>query len=223
MAESSPLRIVKTVPFRMSFPVLPPNEAREDEDSGRRTYQLAMLFPPGLVLEPFKVALFHAMADKFGPDPTKWPRVKQTPAHVLKDFEEYNRNSKTPLPGDWKGWTLIRANRPEKTKSGASNAPGVVGPIRGADGKFPPITDAREIYGGRWARASIDAYHFDIKNKNSGVTFGLVNVQLLKGDKPFGAGKPAAENDFDDASEEWSGQGDAFEKGEPAGAAADWG
>ena len=32
------LRRLRTVPFRMSFPCLPPMEPRVDEDSGRKTY-----------------------------------------------------------------------------------------------------------------------------------------------------------------------------------------
>lgn len=222
MAEISKLRKVKTPPFRMSFPSIPPHEAREDDKSKRRSYQLGMLFPPGLVLEPFKVALWHAMADRFGPDDKKWPRIKRKPEKVIKNFEEYNAEAKTVLKGDWKGWTLIRANRGEKTKDGRDNAPHVVGPTAGADGKFPVITDRREVYGGRWARATIDAYYYP-DDVNDGVTFGLGNVQLLKHDTAFGGGRPSAEDDFDNASEAWSGQGDAFEKGEPAAAAAgDW-
>jgi Protein of unknown function (DUF2815) len=207
--EKPNLRRIRTVPFRMSFPVLPPMPPRKD-DAGRETYQLSMLYPPGTDQAPFRAALREAMVVKFGPDPKQWPRIKQTPDLVIKDFDEYNRNAKTPLSGDWKGWLLIRAN---STASPTIKPPNVVGPIRGSDGKFPVITDLREIYGGRWARATIDAYHFDIKNKNNGVTFGLSNVQLLKPDKRFAGDRPDAEQDFEDASEAWAGQGDAFEKG----------
>lgn len=214
MAEPSPGRVVKTVPFIMSFPCLPPMDPRKDEDSGRETYQLAMLFPPGTDQAPFRTALRLAMVDKFGADPKQWPRCKQGPDQVLKDFEEYNANAKTPLAGDWKGWLLVRANAMVK------KPPRVVGAVKGANGEFPLITDTREIYGGRWARAAIDSYHFDIKNKNNGVTFGLGNVQLLKNAPAFGAAPRKAEDDFDNASEEWSGQGDAFEKGSAAGADA---
>lgn len=216
MAEANPARKVRTVPFRMSFPNI--LEPREDEETGRKTFQLTMLYPPGTDLTPFKLALRAAMADKFGADDSKWPRCKRGTKEVIRDFAEYNASSKKPLAGDWKGWTMIRANSAEKYP------PGVVGPTRDANGKFPTITDGREVYGGRWARATIDAYHFDGK-KNDGVTFGLKNVQLLKADKSFSAAATAPEEDFDDASEEWSGQGDAFEKGAeaPAGADSNWG
>lgn len=203
--KDNPARKVKTVPFRMSFPnVLTP---REDEDSGRKSYQLSMLFPPGTNMDPFKAALKAAMTDKFGDDPSKWPRCKRGPKDVIRDFAEYNREAKKALPGDWAGWVMIRANCADKYP------PGVVGPIKGADGKFPRVTDPREVYGGRWARSTIDAYHFDGK-KNDGVTFGLKNLQLLKHDSNFGGAQQKAEDDFDNAPEEWAGgEGDDFDKG----------
>jgi hypothetical protein len=213
-------RRMRTPPFRMSFPTLPPMAPRKDDESGRETYQLTMLFPAGTDHAPFKKCLKEAMIAKFGPDQKSWPRIKQTPELVLKDFDDYNSNvAKTPLPGNWEGWLMIRANAKAAPDI---KPPHIVGPTRGEDGKFPVITDLREIYGGRWARATIEAYHFEIKGKNNGVTFGLSNVQLLKADKRFGAERPLAEDDFDDASEEWSGQGDAFETGEDDEADTQW-
>ena len=215
MAENNPARKVVTPPFRMSFPSL--LEPREDEETKRKTYQLSMLFPPKTDMTKFKLALRAAMSDKFGADDTKWPRCKRGTKEVIRDFGEYNASTKKPLKGDWSGWIMVRANCSDKY------APGVVGSIKGADGKFPRVTDPREVYSGRWACAVIDAYHFDGK-KNDGVTFGLKNVQLLKHDTSFVGAQSAPEEDFEDASEEWSGQGDAFEKGEPAAATGgDWG
>jgi hypothetical protein len=203
----NPCRLI-TVEFRLSFPNLPPAPPRKDEDTGRETYGIGMLFPPGTDKTPFMDALRHAMIVKHGSDVKKWPRLKMGPDQVLKDFEEYNANSKTPLPGDWENWILVRAN---SRVSETSRPPGVVGPTRGPDGMFERISDLREIYGGRWAKASIDAYYYNIKGKNNGVTFGLSNVQLLKHDSRFGAMRPPAEDDFEDASDEWAGKGDAFE------------
>ena len=204
------LRRLRTVPFRMSFPCLPPMKPREDEDSGRKTYGLVMLFKPPVDKAPFLKALNEAMKHKFGPDTTSWPKIKRKADDVLRDFEEYNAESKSPLAGDWKGWMMVSANA---VASDSMKPPAVVGPILGPDGTFPVITDLREIYGGRWARATIEAYYFNVKNKNNGLTFGLSNVQLLKPDTRFGAERPAAEKDFDEVHGEMAGEGDAFEKG----------
>jgi hypothetical protein len=221
MAANDPTRKIITVPFRMSFPNIPPHGPREDETTKRKTFQLSMLFPPGTSMEPYETALRAAMVEKFGDDPKKWPRCKCTPATVIKDFDEYNANSKTPLPNDWSGWKLIRANAAEKSP------PLVVGDRRGPDGKFPRVTDPREVYSGRWASAAIDAYYFP-GDKNNGVTFGLKAVQLLKHDTCFAGAVFIPEDDFQDASDEWSGRGDAFERGSTSAAAAaangsDWG
>lgn len=212
--ETNPARKVKTHPFRMSFPNL--LEPRTDEDSGRKTYGVTMLLPPGADLKPFKVALKAAMADKYGADETKWPKLKRGPVDVIQDFGEYNASRDKPLAGDWKGWTKISAN------ASVDYPPGVVGPTKDSSGKFPAVTDKREVYGGRWARATVDAFVYERKD-GKGVTFGLKNVQLLKADTNFGGAISAPEEDFDNASEEWAGEADAFDKGAEEKNGSDWG
>jgi hypothetical protein len=203
------LRRLRTVPFRMAFPILPPMPPRTDEMSGRKTYGILMLFPPPFDDAPFRTALEAAMIAKHG-DRSKWPRCKRGPDDVIKDFAKYNADMKTPLQGDWSGWWCIGANA---TAMDNVAPPAVVGAIMGPDKTFPRITDLREIYGGRWARATIDAYYFEIPRKNNGVTFGLSNVQLLKHAERFGFSRPPAERDFDEVRGEMAGEGDAFETG----------
>jgi hypothetical protein len=208
MTEATNPRKIKTPPFRMSFPSL--LEPREDEETKRKTYQLNMFLPPGVDLSPFKAALVAAMEAEHGTDKSKWPKLKRGPAEVIRDFAAYNADRDKPLAGEWAGWTLIRAGAGEKYP------PSIVGPIKGADGKFPRITDAREVYGGRWARATIEAYFYDHKSGGKGVTFGLLNVQLLKHDDPFGKAVTAPEADFENASEEWAGSDGDWGNGEKA-------
>lgn len=216
--KDSPARKVRTPPFRLSFPwILTPKEDKGDDGKPKKTYQLSMLLPPGADLKPFKAALRAAMAEKFGDDSKKWPNLRHKPDDVIRDFGQYNAGAKKPLAGDWTGWTLVRANAPE------SYPPGVVGATKGPDGKFPAVRDAREVYGGRWARATIEAFHF--AHKGGGVTFGLKNVQLLKHDTNFSGAVTAPEDDFDNASEEWAGEADAFDRGgeaENTKTASDW-
>jgi hypothetical protein len=199
-AEKPNPRKLKTVPFRMSFPFL--LEPKEEEENGvvKRSYQLSMLFPPGTDKAPFNAALKAAMVEKHGEDKSKWPKLKRGPSDVLRDFGEYNSERDKPLPGDWTGWLMVRANANEKFP------PNVVGPKKNPDtGKFPVIKDAREVYSGRWARATIDAFFYKDKKGGTGVTFGLKGVQLLKHDSNFSGAVSVAEKDFDDASEEWAG------------------
>lgn len=223
MTEAVSARKIKTTPFRMSFPqLLTPKEETNDkgEKTGKKSYQLSMLFPPGTDLAPLKVALKAAMQEKHGDDVSKWPDLRHKPVDVIRDFARYNASRKKPLPGDWAGWTLVRANAQE------SHPPGVVGPTKAANGKFPDVRDMREVYSGRWARASIDAFYFAVKG--GGVSFGLKNVQLLKHDTNFSGAVSAPEGDFDDASKDWAGDDrtagapDQFEKGDPGPTGNDW-
>jgi hypothetical protein len=209
MAQQEDLRKVKTPEFRMSFPYLLEPRAGFKGNTERRTYGIEMLFPPKTNMTPFRDALTAAVTMKFGDNRKDWPRLSRTPKDVLRDFGEFNSQAKTPLDGDWDGWTMVRANCSDKV------APYVVGPVKNGDGIFPRITDPREIYGGRWAKAVLQAYYYPGPT-SSGVTFGLVSVQLLKHDTHFGVGRSKPEQDYENATEEWSGQSDDYERGAPA-------
>lgn len=201
-------RKVRTPEFRMSFPYLLEPRAGFKGNTERKTYGIEMLFPPKSNMAPFNNALVAAMAMKFGPDKKGWPRIQRTPKDVIRDFGEFNSQAKTPLEGDWDGWFMVRANCSDKV------APYVVGPLMDANGIFPRITDPREVYGGRWAKAVLQAYYYPGPT-SSGVTFGLVSVQLLKHDSHFGIGRSKPEQDYENASEEWSGETNANEYGTP--------
>ncbi len=212
------LRKFRSEPFRMSFPSLPPGKPRKNDKSGKEQFEITALCPPHTAeIERKKAmkAFEAAMSEKFGSDKSKWPKLKRKPADVLRDFEEYNADGEKPLPGDWKGWLMFRANATTKYP------PNVVGPVKGSDGKFPVVTDEREVYGGRWARATFEAVYYDHAEGGKGVTLSLINVQLLKHDKKFGGSVTAAEKDFDDATPEMAGEGDAFDSGEQASTTSD--
>lgn len=199
--DAAKAKKIRTDPGRMSHPNILKPRTEKDEETGieKTQYQLALLLPPGTDKKRYMDALKAAMIFKFGPDTATWPKLKRKPSDVVKDFAEYNAERDKPLPGDWTGWLMVRANADVK------HPPNVVGPTKGADGKFPRITDDREVFGGRWARATLDAFFYDSKKGGKGVTFGLNNVQLLKTDTNFGGAVTAAEEDFDDASTDWAG------------------
>ena len=189
---------VHTPRFRMSFPTL--LEPRENP-GGALTYGVSMLYPPKTDLEPFKEALNNAIVNKLGSDRQRWPRIKRDVKDVIMDFGAFNEQGNKPLPGNWKDWTVIRAN------AKAEYPPKVVGPMHDADGKFPLITDKREVYGGRWARAVIDAFYFEVAG-NNGVTFGLQQIQLLMRDTPFGMTRASSEEVFTEMPDDYEGDND---------------
>lgn len=217
MADTQSTRKILIGPFRMSFPsILKPREYR-DEKTGAVSlrHELTALCPPTLPLTHADKALEEAMIAKFGADPARWPKLKRKRADAIADFAKYNsEDANKPLPGDWAGWRMIRTSSP------GDRPPNVVGPVKVLNAKtgkleFPVITDSREVYGGRWARATVEAYAYDRKD-GKGLTFGLVNVQLLKHDAPFGRAAAKAEDDFDDATPEMAGGGDADWGDKPA-------
>ena len=61
--------------------------------------------------------------------------------------------------------------------------------------------EPEEIYSGCYVRASINAYAFNIQG-NSGVSFGLNNIQKVRDGEPLGGGGSKAEDDFDDDFED---------------------
>jgi hypothetical protein len=213
----NPGQKIKTDPFRMSFPwILLAKEDKGDDGKVKKTFQLGMLYPPGTDLTKYKAALAAAMTNKFGADKSKWPNLRHKPADVIRDFESYNAGTKKPLAGDWKGWTMIRANAPE------AYPPGVVGPVKGGQRQVPE--HHRRSRGVRRPVGARDDRRVPLRPHQTGgkgVTFGLKNLQLLKHDTNFSGAVTAPEEDFDNASDEWAGEADAFDSGkEPAGAKA---
>jgi hypothetical protein len=163
-------------PCRMSFPWL---FKPQDTDGGPR-YQLNMLFPPKTDFKKFEDALYDCMEDLFGKDAKKWPRGRNDrgPDEVIRDATEKD------YEGYKEGWKFVKA---------ASKDPvGIV------DARRDPVTNEREVYGGRWCRASVTVVAYD--NKSKGVGVYLNSIQLLDHDEQFG-GRGPAKNDFED----WEG------------------
>lgn len=165
---------IRTPEFRVSFPSV--FEAKSF-DGGAAKFSVVMIFPKGTDLKPLKDLAQKAVLEMW-PDATKRPK-----------------NLKNPLrDGD-----TDRSDRPEFAGSMFATAstkmrPGVVGLNKGADGKLVQLT-AEQFYAGCYAHATITAYAYSNKG-NSGVAFGLQNVQKLRdGEKLSGSAKP--DDDFD--------------------------
>ncbi|WKV16946.1 hypothetical protein [Microcystis phage MJing1] len=181
MSEKKPAtKSVKVGPGRLSFPAL---LEPEENDQGKLKYGTTILLPPDYDTKPLLDELWRAWKEKFGQDPKKWPKgsTVRTPDKVIRDASE-----KPHLAGYEEGWSFISAR--------ADNKPGVV------DAMVRPVTEKREVYPGRWAYITVNAYCYT--KPTTGVTFGLNNVQLLRDDTPFGGAAPKAETEFDTVAEE---------------------
>jgi hypothetical protein len=163
-------------PGRLSYPHL---LKAQDGENGPR-FSTAILLPPETDVSKLNAALKAAFVEKFGPDQAKWPKGQnvRTPDKVIRKAEEVysTKTNERTYGSEFDGWYVVNVS------CNADNPPEVV------DAMVEPVTNPREVYAGRWARISANAY-------------GLNNVQLLK-NAPAIAGKAPAKNDFDAVAEE---------------------
>lgn len=174
---------VMTPRFRCAFArVFKPEAFEEGKEP---VYSITMLFPKGETdISDLKRVAIEAKKAKWG---DKSPKKLRTPFRDgdSEDFED--------LDG-FEGNIVVRATSKWK--------PGIV------DRKLQNITDESEFYSGCWARATVQAFTYDMASK--GVSFALQNLQKLDDDDPF-SGKAKAEDDFDDEESERSDEAKEFD------------
>lgn len=74
--------------------------------------------------------------------------------------------------------------------------------------KFPTITDPAAVYEGCYARASLNAYAYDVDG-GKGVAFGLNRVQFVEDGPKIARMRTRPEDDFDDVGGKNVSEGDA--------------
>lgn len=148
-----------------------------------------LLIPKSADITALKEAVFEAGKDKFAKafkdGGGKWPSSLRNPFKKTADNDR--------LVAALESADLKVEDFPLFFAARSKDKPGVVGPSGKSDG-----IEAEQVYPGRWARMSIQAFGYE-KDGNKGVTFGLVNVQLLDNDDEFviGGGRVSAESEFD--------------------------
>lgn len=185
-----PTGTIRTPKFRMNYPsLLTPNtrnEPRKDK-AGKEyhNYELGMLIPPTADISMLRKAASDAAIEEHGIEKIKdWQARERWNSPFLDAFKK-SRTERNPEGIEWmQGWILIRT----KTK----DAPQVV------NGQNRRVDDESEIYGGRWAVATVVASAYPpIGGGNAGVGFYLQNVQLLDHDERIGGGRASAEDEFE--------------------------
>lgn len=187
-----------TCEFRSSFPnVFVP---KENDLSGKKEFIIDALIAKTSgcdepdqdpKLKPFMKIIQNAMKNAgLSAKPKKW----RSP---IKDGDDPEKN----YPNDYADHWLMTF------KCGEDYPPTVITTRKGADGKFQSITNKKDFYGGCYARASINAYWYEIKHPktgaiiNCGVSFGLMNLQKTKEGERFGGQAESAEDSFADTEE----------------------
>jgi hypothetical protein len=161
----------------LSFPHL--FEPHKMEGDNKAKYSVCLVFPADTDLSGLEKVIMLAGR-------TKWPGG---------EFETMLRDKALKLPFRRDG--VVAKGYPEGSmffNARSDNAPGIVMPQAGADGKPIKLTDRALIYPGCWVRASLTAYGYS--NRSKGVTFGLNNIQWLDNGTRLDSRKDASE-DFD--------------------------
>lgn len=178
-----------TPEFRMSYPKL--FKAEKNELNGKMEYSVVAIFPKGADLSKLKKAAADACVKKWGADKSKWPQPNPATGQggVRSPFRDQAERGKkddatgkiTLPPGFEAGAIFINLK--------SEQAPQIV------DEQVQPVIDTAKIYAGCWAIASVNAYAYSFKG-NSGVAFGLGNVQRVRDGDHLGGGRTRAVDDF---------------------------
>ncbi len=160
---------VNTPIFRVSYPNV--FQAKRNALNEKDEFSIVCLFPKGADISGLKAAAQEAIVKKWGADKTKWPAQIRTP------FRDQGERAK-----DVDGKRILPAGHEEGAiflNLKSSNRPGVV------DQNVQDIIDESQFYAGCYARASVNAYAYDMIG-NRGVAFGLGNIQKVKDGDPLG-------------------------------------
>ena len=222
MAKAKTERItVKTGTFRVSYPHVFVPQKNTMDPTAEAKYELTMLFDAkDPFIETLKFAAKKAVAEKWGADPSKWPtrQAKSDATGALLTNPDGTPKLVSALKMPWRDG-MEKPDQPGYgagiifVKATSKMKPGVVSLEIGPDGKFAPIIQPAEFYGGCYAHATINVYAYDTKG-NKGVGVSLNNIQKLKDGEQFG-GRSAPEDDFDAIK-----PGGAVAAGAPAAGAA---
>jgi hypothetical protein len=156
---------------RLVWPALLTPTGMKGEPEDKKKFSATLLIPKGADYTAMKEAAAAAAADKFGAKATKL----RSPFRETKE-----KDSLAAYADDYPFYVTARSK----------DRPGVVLPSN------VKTDDPEEIYGGRWVKASVQAFGYDTSG-NKGVSFGLINVQLLDHDDPIATSRVAADREFE--------------------------
>lgn len=189
-------KAIQTPFARLSYPILFTPKAN---DQGKMLYSCALLFPKDFATAGARLGLPPRLIEAAGP---ALSAMKKLAAETAIEF--FGGKDKLPLGiknqdlGKASGWPFRdQAQRPgEGYEPGAlminissTIKPGLV------DRNLVDILNEQDLYPGCWVRASVTCYGYKAKG-NTGVSFGLANIQKLCDDDPI-AGRSRPEADFE--------------------------
>ena len=151
--------------------------ARKNELNGKDEFSTQILIPKTdtATLTALKAAAKEALTAKFG---DKIPKNVRNP---LRDGDTETKTDGSPLGREYAGHFFC--NVKSTSKPGAIDTHG--NDLIGND----------DIVSGDYIRVSLNAYAYS-QAGNTGVSFGLNNILLVRKGEPLGGAKPTAASDF---------------------------
>jgi len=173
LADSS---IVRTAKGRLGYANLTKLTLMKGEtDQEKARYSTSMLFNDKADLSELIKLVNETAVEKWGADYAKKFKVKK-PFLKVEDFPKMSELVE-------KGFTImIRVSSKTKPEIRLAN-------------KMP--ADESDVYSGRWALITVNAFTYDHPTGGKGVSLGLQNVQLLDHDDRLGGGRASADDQFE--------------------------
>jgi hypothetical protein len=170
--------LIVTPKGRMLYPGLFHKSLPKGEtDEKKASYQLTLIFPKIADMSILTKAVNDAAAAKWGAPPAGGYKFKWKKPFL--DVKEQPRFAE--LADDYP--VMLRAGNKEK--------PAIV------FASLAPCLAEEEVYGGRWATMSLNAYAWEHPTGGKGVSLGLNHVMLLDHDEPMGGGRVRVEDTFE--------------------------
>lgn len=158
---------------RMSFPHLLKPHAMKGEPEDKAKYSVTLLIPRQANIKPLKQWIDATVADAFGNKPGQVIKNPILPTEGKKGFDD-------ELSHDF----------PIMLRCGTAYKPTVYY-ANGVE-----CNQENEIYGGRWARATLRIFTWTHPLSGKGVSLGLSNLVLLRHDKRLGGGRVSGLDEF---------------------------
>lgn len=169
------------------FSVFAPRKDKKKADSAGK-YELNLLFPKDSVHDVLKDRVTEAGKEKF---PKAFADAKgKTPSSLKSPFKKTAENDKLVNALEEAGFKV--EDFPVYYAARSKDRPGLIGP------NAKVVDDPEQVYSGRWARMSVDAFGYDVDG-GKGIALGLQNIQLLDHDEPLvvGGGRAQASSEFE--------------------------
>lgn len=155
-------------------------EPKEPQGGGEPKYSVTLLIPKSDTATVGKIKQAMADARESFVARNGANSLPAKPNHTLHDGDGV-RDSGDPYGPECKGCYVITVSSKQK--------PVIVDAFRNA------VTDPGEVYSGCYGRAAINFYGYSANGKK-GISAGLLSIQKLSDDEPFGTVGSA--DDFDD-------------------------